>query len=108
MMLKNNEPYRYAKIDVIKKKLVKCRGKTQPAPKTAAPVEASPPPAGSALIDLYRLHGLPACQSPNEWSPGEQRALERAEVTTFAQSAHKPPKIATKGPRRTSASAVVK
>jgi hypothetical protein len=98
LMLKNNEPYRYAKIDVIKKKLVKCRGKTQPAPKITAQVETSPPTAGSELIDLYRLHGLPACQSPSEWSPGEQRALERAEVTTFAQSAHKPPKIAAKKP----------
>jgi transposase len=108
LMLKNNEPYRYAKIDVIKKKLVKCRGKTQPAPKIAAQVEASPPTAGSELIDLYRLHGLPACQSPSEWSPGEQRALERAEVTTFAQSAHKPSKIAAKKPTRASTSAVAK
>jgi hypothetical protein len=89
LMLKNNEPYRYAKIDVIKNKLTECRRKTQQlAPKGARVrrlrADASP------LNDLYRQHGLPSCQSPNEWSAGERRALAMAEVTSFAEGAHEP------------------
>jgi hypothetical protein len=80
----------------------------RPVPKIAAPVEASPSTAGSELIDPYPLHGAPACQSRSEWSPGEQRAFERAEVTSFVQAAHKSPKNAAKGARRALTSAAVK
>jgi transposase len=88
LMLKNNEPYRYAKIDVVKNKLTECRRKSQqPAAKRARVSRLSA--ETSPLNDLYRQHGLPSCQSPDEWSAGERRALERAEVTPFAEEAHK-------------------
>ena len=87
LMLKNNEPYRYAKLEVVTHKLTDCRRKaSQPAPRRTrsgrAVTEASP------LNELYRRHGMPLCQSPTEWSSGERRALEVAEVTPFAESAH--------------------
>ena len=87
LMLKNNEPYRYAKVDVMKDKLTRCRRKTQEASTNARPTN----PASdnfSPLNQLYRLHGLPECQPPEAWSAGERRALEMAQVTTFAESAH--------------------
>ena len=87
--LKNNEPYRYAKLDVVKGKFTNCRRKAQKtAPKqngkAAKPVEESP------LNDLYRQHGLPSCQSPSEWSAGERRALDAADVSAFADDVHAP------------------
>jgi transposase len=89
LMLKNNEPYRYAKLDVVKNKLTKCRRTTHPSrPTRTRPnrtqAEASP------LNDLYRQHGMPMCQPPTTWSAGERRALEAAEVMPFAESMHKP------------------
>jgi len=88
LMLKNNEPYRYAKSDVVKNKLTECRRKSQQPTSKRARVSRLSPEA-SPLNDLYRQHGLPSCQSPGEWSAGERRALERAEVTAFAEEAHK-------------------
>jgi hypothetical protein len=33
---------------------------------------------------------LTTCQTPDRWTAGERRALAAAEVTTFAESVHKP------------------
>jgi transposase len=91
LMLKNNEPYRYAKLSVVKSKFTDCRRKSQKAAlkqsgKTAKPVKES------SLNHLYCQHGLPACQSPNEWSAGERRALDAADVSKFAEDVHAPAK----------------
>lgn len=84
LMLKHNEPYRYAKVDVIKKKLSDCRRQTKGRIQRAHLGD-------DPLNDLYRAHGLPASQSPKEWSVGERRALAIAEVTTFAEATHRKP-----------------
>ncbi len=84
LMLKSNEPYRYAKLDVVKPKFTACRSKAKPT-------------AAARLNALYRLHGLPTCQTPAEWSTGERRALDQAAVRPFADAAHEP---ATKTKRR--------
>lgn len=89
LMLKNNEPYRYAKLGVVKGKFTECLRKSQKAAskrskKTSMSLEESP------LNDLYRQHGLPTCQSPSEWSAGERRALTAADVSTFAEDVHAP------------------
>lgn len=57
LMLKNNEPYRYAKPDVVRGKLADCRRKAGKAPSRAKAAGSG----GSRLNDLYREHGLPAC-----------------------------------------------
>lgn len=61
LMLKRGEPYPFAKPDVVKDELSGCRRKAGTAPgrsKAAAGAD------GSRLNDLYREHGLPACQPP--------------------------------------------
>jgi hypothetical protein len=88
-MLKNNEPYRYAKLEVVTPKLADCRRQAKLPPlKRSKPSQATE--EVSPLEALYQRHGLPTCQTPSQWSVGERRALAAAEVTTFAESVHKP------------------
>lgn len=87
LMLKNNEPYRYAKPDVVKDKLAACRGKAGKSPGRAKAAD----PDGSRLNDLYREHGLPACQPPAGWSAGERRGHADPDVTAFAEGVHARP-----------------
>ena len=86
LMLKNNEPYRYAKIDVVQKKLAKCRSLVQQ--QAAGPAATKSKVASSPLNELYQRHGLSPCQSPTAWSDGERKALTAAEVMEFAESSH--------------------
>lgn len=86
LMLKHNEPYRYAKPDVVKNKLTDCRRKAK-----AATTRTDGESDGSRLNDLYREHGLPACQPPAAWSAGERRGHGDPDVTAFAEEAHRPP-----------------
>jgi transposase len=88
LMLKHNEPYRYAKYEVVRGKLAACRRQTA--------AQASVRQATGALNDLYRAHGMPASQTPDEWSAGERRALDAAEATAFAETAHRPPERASR------------
>jgi transposase len=90
LMLKHNEPYRYAKPDVVRGKLNECRRKAGQAPDRTPEAGED----GSRLNDLYRQHGLPTCQPPADWSAGERRSLADPEVATFAEGVHqrKPPK----------------
>jgi transposase len=87
LMLKHNEPYRYAKPDVVKDKLADCRRKAGQAPSRAEAGDAD----GSRLNDLYREHGLPACQPPAAWSAGEWRGHGDPDVTAFAEGVHTRP-----------------
>ena len=98
VMLKNNEPYRYAKLDVVRPKLATCRSKAKPTAEVRGRSGRSVA-EGSALNGLYRLHGLPSCRTPVEWSAGEQRALDQAAVRPFAEAAHEP----SAKPKRTKA-----
>lgn len=93
LMLKHNEPYRYAKCDVIKKKLADCR-------RQAKGVIWKDQLSDDPLNDLYRKHGLPASQSPKEWSAGDRRALAMAEVTTFVEAIHRKPDHKKSTPRK--------
>jgi transposase len=88
LMLKNNEPYRYAKLDVVTHKFTECRRKAElPVAKRASGKRIAT--EDSLLDELYRRHGLPGCQTPEEWTTGERRALATAGVTEFAESSHK-------------------
>ena len=86
LMLKNNEPYRYAKLDVVKNKFTDCRRKAK-LPAVKATKKEMPE---SPLEDLYRRHGLNPCQTPERWTAGERRALAAAEVAEFAEAVHEP------------------
>jgi transposase len=97
LMLKNNEPYRYAKPDVVKGKLADCRRKAGLAPSRTKAEDAG----GSRLNDLYREHGLPACPPPAGWSAGERRGHGDADVTAFAEGVHARPPAKPRAKRAT-------
>jgi transposase len=88
LMLKNNEPYRYAKLEVVKNKLKDCQRKADST--TGSRAKPTNEPTESPLNELYRQHGLPTCQAPTDWSDGERNALDEAEVLPFAESIHQP------------------
>jgi transposase len=93
LMLKGNEPYRYAKPDTVRAKLNAVRrtaGEEPPRKKTGKPA-ASAEPAAGRLNATYRRSALPAAKSPEQWSAGEHRALAEAGVTAFAREVHAEP-----------------
>lgn len=96
LMLKNGEPYRYAKPDTVRAKLSAVRRKAGEEPpkkpgKQAAGAEPVAEPAAGRLNATYRRSALPAAKSPEEWSAGEHRALAAAGVTAFAREVHTEP-----------------
>jgi hypothetical protein len=92
LMLKNNEPYRYAQPERVRAKLRHAARAAEETgrPPPRRPVEPEPPPP-DRLNRTYARVGLPATQGPDEWTPGERRALDAAGVTAFAEEVHAPP-----------------
>jgi hypothetical protein len=93
LMLKNNEPYRYAQPERVRAKLRHVERAAEAAGLAAAPA-ARPEPVTEPPDRLNRTltrTGLPAAQGPAEWSAGERRALEAAGVRGFAEAVHAPP-----------------
>jgi transposase len=86
LMLKNNEPYRYAKPETVRLKLALVRRaageKRSRSPKPVAP------PAEGRLNTIYARAGLPQARTPEEWPAGEQRTLAEAGATAFAEQVH--------------------
>ncbi len=93
LMLKNNEPYRYAKPDTVRTKLNAVRRKAGEAAPKKKPGEsaASAEPAAGRLNAAYRQSALPAAKSPEQWPAGEHRALAEAGVAAFAREVHTEP-----------------
>jgi transposase len=90
LMLKNNEPYRYAQPELMRKKFAKLQ---HPDPSRA---EDSPAPgrrakAGAGLMDVYRAAGLPPVTPPEELPAGERRMLEERELADFLQGVYRTP-----------------
>jgi transposase len=92
LILKNNEPYRYAKPETVRDKLNEVRRKAGEEPPKRKPGKAagSGPDAGR-LNATYRRSGLPAARTPEEWSAGERRALDEAGTAAFAREIHTRP-----------------
>ena len=99
LMLKNNEPYRYAIPG-------NTRAKLRQVQKAAESLEEGSEIQERAnerdepkdiLNRIYARRGLPQSQGPEQWSAGEKRALQEAGVQEFADSVHaSPPR---KGPK---------
>jgi hypothetical protein len=93
LMLKNNEPYRYAQPQRVQAKLrivrraAETEGQTVERP-CSERREADPP---DRLNRTYARSGLPPSQGPEEWSSGERRGLVNAGVAEFAREVHAPP-----------------
>lgn len=93
LMLKNNEPYRYAQPERVRAKL---RHIERAVEETGQPVDqiSERQPESESQDRLNRTltrSGLPTTKGPQEWSVGEQRALEAAGVKEFAEAVHAPP-----------------
>ena len=102
LMLKNNEPYRYAQPERVRAKLRHAERAAEsgnPAAPASKP-KANPEPA-NRLNRLYTRVGLPTAQGPAEWSAGEHRILEEAGVTAFAEEVHTPPPRRGRRPKMT-------
>jgi hypothetical protein len=83
LMLKNNEPYRYAKPELMREKFAKLQGPgTQSAEGTQSPPRSK---AGSGLAEVYRSAQLPPVTAPEDLTAGERRMLAERELRDFVQ-----------------------
>lgn len=85
LMLKHNEPYRYARPDLVAKKLGDLRGNTKAQGRS--PVRRSTPPQGLAVV--YECVGLPAICAPDQLPAGEQRMLADRGLLDYVEGLHR-------------------
>jgi transposase len=89
LMLKNNEPYRYARPELMREKFATLRARTSETKKG----EASPRPRGKGkpgLAEVYKAAGLPPVTCPQELPAGEQRMLTERELTALVAELYQP------------------
>jgi transposase len=82
-MLKNNEPYRYAKPELMRAKFAHLQAPvTQSDDKAKAPRRAK---AGARLEEVYRKAQLPPATPPERLPAGERRMLNERGLEAFAR-----------------------
>jgi transposase len=91
LMLKHNEPYRYARPELMREKFtaLQMRGREP----SAANVLAMPKPkvkGKPGLAEVYRAAGLPAVMCPEELPLGEQRMLTERALGEFVAELYHP------------------
>ena len=93
LMLKNNEPYRYARPERVQAKLRHVERAAEEATKSAEPRagRGREPESKDRLNRTYTRAWLPGAKGLKEWSPGEQRALDAARAREFTEAVHAPP-----------------
>jgi transposase len=102
LMLKNNEPYRYAQPDRVRAKLrhaeraAELINANSPAKQSKTNPEQEP---ANRLNRTYSRVGLPPAKSPEEWSPGEHRILEESGVKPFVEEVHSSPRKRGRKPK---------
>jgi len=91
-MLKNNEPYRYAKPKLMAEKFTAldraAGGKTSKSRKRKPGPTAQ---ARAGLAAVYANAGLPKVTSPDELPDGEQRMIKERKLTAFVGDLYEPP-----------------
>ncbi len=94
LMLKNNEPYRYAKPELMAEKLTMLdRAKSDAARNKRSKSKASlKSHARSGLAAVYSHAGLPTVKNPGDLSPGEQKMLKNRKLVGFAKGLYSPAK----------------
>lgn len=88
LMLKNNEPYRYARPELMREKFAKLRG-TGPSPDDGTPTPGRRVKAGAGLEEVYRAAGLPPVTPPEGLPVGERRMLEERELEGFIRDVYR-------------------
>lgn len=86
LMLKNNEPYRYARPELMREKFtaLKIMPKRQRSKSTV-------PKTKPGLADVYRAAKLPRVTIPNQLPKGEQKMLADRKLRQFVQDLYVPP-----------------
>ena len=91
LMLKNNEPYRYAKPKLVAEKFAAldraAGGKTSKSRKRKPGPTAQ---ARAGLAAVYAHAGLPKVTSPDNLPDGEQRMLKERKLTSFVGDLYEP------------------
>ncbi len=90
LMLKDNEPYRYARPELMAQKFIDLRVKYLPKewPVPSAPLRGS---AKQGLSAVYHLAGLPPVLTPEQLPAGERYMLAERQLTPFVEELHAPP-----------------
>lgn len=101
LMLKNNEPYRYAVPEATNRKLSRIRfsvtGVRRKPVKAGQKTTNTKSPAGQhprcrrSLPDIYRDEGLPVAKGMDEVAAAERRVLRAAKVESFVRGLQAPP-----------------
>lgn len=85
LMLKNNDPYHYARLERMREKFTKL--------KTLPPSRILPRPRGTprpGLSAVFQAAGLPPAKEPPEMPDGKRRMLAERELTTFVADLYQP------------------
>jgi transposase len=82
LMLKHNEPYRYAKPETVRMKLGQVRRAAGEKPTRSADASEG------RLNTVYARAGLPTAKRPDELPAGERRTLTDAGASAFAEEVH--------------------
>ena len=96
LMLKHNEPYRYAVPKATQDKLARVRFASTGVRRKPTGVKSPKTPSGQrircarSLSEIYRDEGLPPATPVDRLPAGERRALVRAKVTAFARAVQRP------------------
>ena len=97
-MLKHNEPYRYARPELMREKFAKLQplgGETQGGSGQTRPRAEGRP----GLAEVYEAAGLPAVTGPEELPPGERQMLTERELDEFVTEWYRPAQRAGSGRR---------
>lgn len=97
LMLKNNEPYRYARPDLMREKFAKLKIIKPPA---GAKRTAKKPPAD--LVTVYRAAGLPPVKQPAQLPVGERRMLTERQLEPYVDGLYRPEAPTKKSPATSS------
>jgi transposase len=89
LMLKNNEPYRYARPELMREKFATLQA-GGPEPEGAAPAAKPRAKGKPGLAEIYQAAGLPAVTCPGDLPAGEQRMLTERELTEFVAGLYQP------------------
>jgi transposase len=90
LMLKNNEPYRYARPALMHNKFTALR--IMP-PKSTGKARTSK--AATGLADIYRAAGLPKVTSPDALPTGERRMISNCKLKGYVREIYRPTKKAS-------------
>jgi len=82
LMLKNNEPYRYAHPELMRKKFIKVKILNRGSGGRQL--------SAKGLAEMYQAAGLPEVKQPEQLPPGEQRMLSAQSLGQFAKELYRP------------------